>query len=116
MTKKGLERKMYEEQMKLCGLFRLEKRTLSNDLIEAYSFLRRGRRRAGTDLFSLVTSERTQGSDTKTLTGRFRLDIKKRFFTKRVVGNWTRLLREEVMAQSLLEFKKHLDNALGNVV
>lgn len=60
MITKSLERKMYEVQLKLCGLFSLQKRTLRNDLIEAYIFLRRGRRRAGTDLFSLVTSERTQ--------------------------------------------------------
>ena len=46
----------------------------------------------------------------------FRLDIRKRFFTKRVAGHWNRLPRAVVMAPSLPEFKKHLDNTLRYMV
>ena len=55
---KGLEGKMYEDQLRLLGLFRLEKR-LRGDLIAVYSFLTRGSGGAGADLFSLVTNDRT---------------------------------------------------------
>ncbi|KFP99696.1 hypothetical protein N329_02346, partial [Haliaeetus albicilla] len=48
--------------------------------------------------------------------GEFRLDIRKRFFTERVVGHWTRIPRELVMAPRLSEFKEHLDNSLGHMV
>ncbi|KFO56192.1 hypothetical protein N302_00184, partial [Corvus brachyrhynchos] len=41
--------------------------------------------------------------------GRFRLDIRKRFFTQRVVGHWNRVPREAVTAPSLTELKKRLD-------
>ncbi|KFO58683.1 hypothetical protein N302_05043, partial [Corvus brachyrhynchos] len=44
--------------------------------------------------------------------GRFRLDIRKSFFTQRVVGHWNRLSREVVTAPSLIETKRHLDNTL----
>ncbi|KFV88924.1 hypothetical protein N327_01951, partial [Fulmarus glacialis] len=48
--------------------------------------------------------------------GRFRLDIKKKFFTMRVVRHWDRLPREVVDAPSLEVFKARLDGALSNLV
>ncbi|KFV06253.1 hypothetical protein N340_11763, partial [Tauraco erythrolophus] len=48
--------------------------------------------------------------------GRFRLDIRKKFFTQRVVKQWNRLPREVVDAPSLEAFKARLDEALGNLV
>ena len=49
-------------------------------------------------------------------TSRFRLDIRKKFFTVRVVGHWNRLPREVVDAPSLEAFKARLDGALSNLV
>ena len=48
--------------------------------------------------------------------GRFRLDIRGKFFTKRVVRCWNRLSREAVDAPSLEVFKARLDGTLGSVV
>ncbi|KFV02956.1 hypothetical protein N340_11900, partial [Tauraco erythrolophus] len=48
--------------------------------------------------------------------GRFKLDIRKKFFTQRVVRHWNRLPREVVDAPSLEVFKARLDEALGNLV
>ncbi|KFQ95786.1 hypothetical protein Y956_06392, partial [Nipponia nippon] len=48
--------------------------------------------------------------------GRFRLDIRKKFFTVRVVRHWKRLPREAVDAPSLKVFKARLDGALSNLV
>ncbi|KGL89909.1 hypothetical protein N301_12106, partial [Charadrius vociferus] len=48
--------------------------------------------------------------------GRFRLNIRKKFFTLRVVKHWNRLPREVVEAASLEAFKAKLDVALGNLV
>ncbi|KFR10782.1 hypothetical protein N306_15084, partial [Opisthocomus hoazin] len=48
--------------------------------------------------------------------GRFRLDIRKKFFTMRVVKHWHRLPREAVDPPSLAVFKARLDGALSNLV
>ncbi|KFW66274.1 hypothetical protein AS28_09465, partial [Pygoscelis adeliae] len=48
--------------------------------------------------------------------GRFRLDIRKKFFAMRVVRHWHRLPREAVDAPSLEVFKTRLDGALSNLV
>ncbi|KAK4825786.1 hypothetical protein QYF61_002370 [Mycteria americana] len=47
--------------------------------------------------------------------GKFRLDIRKRFFTERAVGHCNRLPGEVVTAPALSEFKEHVDNALSHM-
>ena len=60
---------------------------------------------------SVVTGQRVT-----VLKGRFRLDVRKKFFPVRVVRHWNRLLREVVAAPSLEVFKARLDGALSNLV
>ncbi|KFV95494.1 hypothetical protein N326_03851, partial [Eurypyga helias] len=47
---------------------------------------------------------------------RFRLGIRKKFFTERVGRHWNRLPRGAVDAPSLEVFKARLDEALSNLV
>ncbi|KFV94781.1 hypothetical protein N326_03304, partial [Eurypyga helias] len=52
----------------------------------------------------------------KLKSGRFRLDVRKKFFTERVVRHWHRLPREAVDAPSLEVSKVRLDEAWSNLV
>ena len=56
------------------------------------------------------------GNGFKQEEGRFRLDIRKKFFTVRVVRHWNGLPSEVVNAPSLEAFKARLDGALSNLV
>ena len=44
------------------------------------------------------------------------MDIRRKFFTQRVVTHWNRLPKEAVGAPSLEAFKTRLDVALGSLV
>jgi len=88
---------------------------MRGNLIALHSFLRRRCGEGAADLFSLVSSNRTHGNGSKLLQGRFRLEIRKHFFTERVVRHCNRLSREAVDAPSLSVFKRHLGNALNRL-
>jgi len=98
------------------GLFSLEKRRLQGDLIAAFQYLKVPYRKDREGLFTRMCSHRTRGNGSKLKEVRFRLDIRKKFFTMRVVKHWNMLPREAVDAPSLAVFKARLDGALSNLV
>ena len=94
----------------------LEKRRLWGDLIAAFQYLKGAYRKAGEGLFTRACSDRTRGNGIKLKDGRFRLDIRRKFFTMSMVRHWNTLLREAVDSPFLEVFKARLDGALSSLV
>jgi len=95
------EHSSYKERLRDLAFFSLEKRRLWEDIIVAFQHLKGAYKQEGERLFTRVDSDRTRGNGFKLRQERFRLYIRRKFFTQRVVTHWNRLPKEVVDAPSL---------------
>ena len=83
---------------------------------EAFQYLKGDCKQEGNQFFTWLDSDGIRGNGFKLKEGRFRLDVRSKFFTQRMVRCWNRLPREVVDALYLEVFKARLDGALGNLI
>ncbi|KAJ7397529.1 hypothetical protein BTVI_134528 [Pitangus sulphuratus] len=104
---RGMKHISYEERLRELGLFSLEKRRFCSDLIAAFQYLKGAFKKDGQRLFARVFSDRTRDNCFKHKESRFGLDVRKKFFTVRVVRP-----REVADAPPLEVLKARLDEVL----
>ena len=84
------------DRLRELEFFSLEKGRLQGDLIAAFQYLKGVYRRAGEGFCPSPHRNRTKGNGFKLEEGRFRLNIRKKFFTMRMVRHWNWLFQEVV--------------------
>ena len=98
-----------EERLSRLVLYSLELRKVRGDLIETYKILTgldgRFRKNRG--------GSRTRGHTLRKRGKQFRTEVRRNFFTQRVVNAWNSLPQNVIEAKTLSDFEKKLDIALG---
>ncbi len=105
---KGLASMEYMERLQRLGLWTLEERRNRSDLIEVFRMYRGLSATPFTVFFELDNTRKTRGHEAKLRKHHSRLDIRRYFFSVRVVGRWNALSEEAVRAISINSFKREL--------
>jgi len=95
---RGLEHFSYKGSLRQLGLFSLEKKRVQGDLVAAFQYLNAAFlcRKAAEGLFVRGCSDRTRNSGFKLHEDRFRLGIRKKFFTVSVRRQWNSPIPQSV--------------------
>ena len=105
----GMAGMTYEERLGRLGLYSLEFRRMRGDLIETYKILAGLDRLDSERMFPMAGEPRTRGHSLRIRGKPFRTEMRKNFFTQRVVGLWNSLPQRAVEASSISIFKRELD-------
>ena len=99
----------YKERLRRCGLTTLKTRRIRGDMIETYKILT-GKEGLDKDIF-FKPPHRTlgRGHDLKLYKNKCRLDVRKFFFSHRVVDEWNKLPVDVVESETLDQFKARID-------
>ena len=103
---KGLS---YENRLKHTGLTTLSERRIRGDMIEVFKILKGFNKVNYETWFKLSVNRRTRGHNYRLVKTRSRLDVRKHFFSQRVVNEWNGLPSEVVEAESVNAFKNRYD-------
>ena len=108
----GLKNLSYEDRLKEMDLPTLAYRRKRGDLIEAFKYTH-GLYGVNSELLPKDTGNRTRGHKYKLAKRNCKLDIRKHFFSMRIVNIWNGLPASIVEAPSLNSFKSRLDHYFG---
>ncbi|KAJ7401628.1 hypothetical protein BTVI_93949 [Pitangus sulphuratus] len=112
---RGLEHLLYQDRLRKLGLFSLEKRRMFGDLVATFQCLKRAYGEVGVGLFFRNCSDRTRSSGYQLKEGKFRLHIRKKYFTVRAVRHWNSS-GKVVDVPTAAAFKARLDKARSNLL
>ena len=104
----------YDARLQQLNLWTLEERRNRADLIELFKIYRGMSGIKFDSMFEQVRDSRTRGHSLKLAKNRSNLDIRKFFFSERVVSRWNALSEEVVSVSTVNAFKKGLNRTRLN--
>ena len=109
----GLSELPYDVRLQRLNLFSLEGRMLRSDLILVYKIIHNQCAIKFDEVFSYSQTGITRGHPYKLFKYRSDIELRKRFFSNRVINSWNSLSENTVMAETIEEFKANLLVDLG---
>ena len=106
----GCKNLSYESRLRKLNLISLEKRRTRGDLIQVFKLIKGIDKVDYTNFFQLSDDSRTRGHKFKIIKLRSRLEIRRNFFTQRIVSEWNGLPSFVVEAETVNSFKNRLDS------
>ena len=98
----------YGQRMKKLGLCTLEERRNRADLIQLFKMYRGLARPAFDTMFQFARVDKTRGHTLKLTKHCTSLEVRRNFFSERVIDRWNRLSQEVIEAESVNSFKSRL--------
>ena len=105
----GLKKLDYNCRLETLGIWSLEERRNRADIIEVYKILKGLTTTIPQSLFELSNESRTRGHSLKLAKHRCNSDLRRFFFSERVIERWNKLTQLEIDAKSVNAFKSALD-------
>ena len=105
----ALKNLSHRDRLKACNMSTLHYRRLRGDIIETYKILSGKYDAKLAPKFDLSGIQTTRGSDLRIFKTRSKYDLRKFYFTNRVVDAWNSLPNWIVTAYSTNTFKRRLD-------
>ncbi len=105
----GFKKLSYEERLKRLKLYSLERRRMRGDLIETYKLLTGKEDIDYRQFFQKAETGQLRGNSMKLYKKNVKLELRRNFFSQRVVEKWNMLPEDIVSAPSITSFKKKLD-------
>ena len=99
----------YDQRLHKLGLISLEKRRIRGDLIQAFKIIKGFDKINMSKFFTLSVGSRTRGHSFKLSKNRARLELRRNFFSQRVVNAWNKLPDEVIDVKTVNAFKQALD-------
>ena len=112
----GLKNLDYEERLRNLGLWSLEERRNRMDLLEVFKMKSGSSAVPFNTFFVIDTQQRTRGHTWKIVKQRNNLDVRKYFFSSRVVDRWNKLRQTDIDCESINGFKNKLDKLRKNKI